>query len=166
MKRIDDINELNPQMKEKVEKLLQLAKENGLNVKVFETYRSQERQDELYAQGRTKPGRKVTWTRNSRHKKREAVDMVFIDKNGNYTWSGDWNKLIDLGKECKLYSLAPLEKAHFQDNGEALYPIPDWAEPTVQKMKEKGIKTDPSEEVGRLPLYQLLMIIDKYNDNK
>lgn len=29
--------------------------------------RTQAEQDELYAQGRTKPGPKVTWTRNSRH---------------------------------------------------------------------------------------------------
>jgi len=105
MNRINDINELKPSMKEKVEKLLQLARENGLRVKVFETYRSQERQNYLYEQGRTRPGKIRTWTKNSRHKKREAVDMVFLDKNGNYTWSGDWERLIELGKQCELYNL-------------------------------------------------------------
>lgn len=34
---------------------------------VVEGVRSQQRQLELYAQGRTKPGRIVTWTKNSRH---------------------------------------------------------------------------------------------------
>lgn len=49
---------------------------------VLEGVRTQARQDELYAQGRTKPGNKVTWTRNSNHfinKKTgfgHAVDLV------------------------------------------------------------------------------------------
>ncbi|WP_445147328.1 hypothetical protein [Dyella sp. Tek66A03] len=30
-------------------------------------YRTHAEQDALYAQGRTKPGNVVTWTRNSRH---------------------------------------------------------------------------------------------------
>lgn len=34
---------------------------------VVEGVRSRERQEELYAQGRTKPGEIVTWTMNSRH---------------------------------------------------------------------------------------------------
>ncbi|MFN3522289.1 MAG: M15 family metallopeptidase [Phenylobacterium sp.] len=34
---------------------------------VIEGVRTRERQLELYAQGRTKPGKIVTWTRNSRH---------------------------------------------------------------------------------------------------
>jgi len=29
-------------------------------------------------------------------------------------------------------------------------------------MKAKGIKTHPTEKVGEIPLYKLLMIIDKY----
>jgi len=162
MTRINDIDELKPQMKKKVEKLLQLAKENDLKVVVFETYRSQERQNWLYEQGRTRPGRIVTWTKNSRHKQREAVDMVFLDKNGNYTWNGDWNKLIELGEQCGLYNLAPKEKAHFQDNGEALYEIPDWGKPVVEKMKEKGISTPPTEKAGNIPIYQLIKIFEKY----
>ena len=40
--------------------------------------------------------------------------------------------------------------------------IPDWAQPTVDKMKAKGIKTPPTEKVGEMPLYQLLMTIDKF----
>jgi peptidoglycan LD-endopeptidase CwlK len=36
-------------------------------MQVIEGVRTQKRQDELYAQGRTKPGNKVTWTRTSNH---------------------------------------------------------------------------------------------------
>ncbi len=42
-------------------------------------------QEELYAQGRTKPGKKITWTLNSKHKEGNAVDLVaFVD--GKPTW--------------------------------------------------------------------------------
>jgi peptidoglycan L-alanyl-D-glutamate endopeptidase CwlK len=40
---------------------------SGVDFKVIEGVRSAERQRELYAQGRTKPGQVVTWTLNSRH---------------------------------------------------------------------------------------------------
>lgn len=48
------------------------------NVRIFitETHRSQARQDYLYAQGRTRPGNKVTWTRNSNHKTGWAWDIA------------------------------------------------------------------------------------------
>jgi len=48
---------------------------------VIEGVRTPERQKELYAQGRTKPGKKVTWTLNSNHFKQadgfgRAVDLL------------------------------------------------------------------------------------------
>lgn len=63
------------------------------NVLVVEGLRSLERQKDLYAQGRTKPGRKVTWTMNSNHLKQAngfgaAVDLAPL--NGAQI---DWNDL-------------------------------------------------------------------------
>lgn len=50
--------------------------------------RTQAQQDELYAQGRTKPGKKVTWTRNSRHIGGFAVDLApFV--GGGIEWDDD-----------------------------------------------------------------------------
>lgn len=43
---------------------------------ITETYRSQERQNYLYAQGRTQPGQKVTWTLKSNHSGRLAWDIA------------------------------------------------------------------------------------------
>jgi peptidoglycan L-alanyl-D-glutamate endopeptidase CwlK len=48
---------------------------------VIEGVRTPERQKELYAQGRTKPGKRVTWTLNSNHFKQSdgfgrAVDLL------------------------------------------------------------------------------------------
>lgn len=63
-----------------------IADFSGVQFLVTCTYRSQKEQDELYAQGRTKPGKKVTWTRNSRHTKGEAFDIAVLDKNHKITW--------------------------------------------------------------------------------
>lgn len=43
---------------------------------VLEGLRTKERQAELYAQGRTKPGKVVTWTLSSKHIEGRAVDIA------------------------------------------------------------------------------------------
>ena len=43
---------------------------------VIEGLRTRERQAELYAMGRTKPGKPVTWTLNSKHCDGLAVDLA------------------------------------------------------------------------------------------
>lgn len=69
-----------------------------MDFSVIEGLRTQERQDELYAQGRTTPGKIVTHTRKSRHTTGEAVDIV--------PYPIDWDdsarffKLSKLIKEC------------------------------------------------------------------
>lgn len=74
-----DINELHPKVKELALKLVELCKQNGLNIAIGETYRTKERQNELYAQGRTKPGNIVTNARgdsmSSYHQWRLAFDI-------------------------------------------------------------------------------------------
>lgn len=62
-------------------------KHTTIDFMVIEGYRPQERQNELYAQGRTKPGRKVTWTLNSRHTTGRAIDIVALKESGELDWS-------------------------------------------------------------------------------
>ena len=51
------------------------------SILVIEGVRTLERQQTLYAQGRTKPGKIVTWTLKSKHIEGKAVDVVpLIDK--------------------------------------------------------------------------------------
>jgi len=90
--------------------------------KVIEGYRSTARQKELYAQGRTKPGRIVTYkngtSNESNHQSSLSVDLgIFIAKNGAYVeeppaqvwnywghcvraqgleWGGDWKSFKDM----------------------------------------------------------------------
>ena len=52
--------------------------EAGLPFMVTSTYRSLEEQLELYAQGRTKPGKIVTWVKHSKHNDRKAFDIAIL----------------------------------------------------------------------------------------
>ncbi len=104
-----DISALTPNAQIACKAFLAECEKQGLKVRITETYRSQERQNELYAIGRTKPGSKVTWTLNSRHTSRRAWDVCqnikgkeydtsegFFDKCGKVakklgiTWGGTW----------------------------------------------------------------------------
>jgi peptidoglycan L-alanyl-D-glutamate endopeptidase CwlK len=93
--RNNDLQELNKLVKVMLELALEDIRSQGVNPLVVETYRPQERQNYLFCQGRTiaectakgintafataycspKAG-KVTWTLNSVHKSRKAVDVV------------------------------------------------------------------------------------------
>ena len=105
-----DINELTPAAKRACMRFLERCEERGLKVRITETYRSQERQNYLYEQGRTRPGNKVTWTKNSRHTSRRAWDICQNVKGKEYsdsefflkcgriaerlgiTWGGSWKQ--------------------------------------------------------------------------
>lgn len=86
------------------------------NAVVFEARRSQERQNWLYAQGRSRPGKIVTWTKNSNHKDGNAVDIVF---RNNWILQRAWpyNDLIEIAQRYWIKNLAPKELCHFEDNG-------------------------------------------------
>ena len=79
----------------------------GRELFVVHTYRSAEEQDELYAQGRTKPGSIVTNAKGgeSDHQDRTAIDFAFEeDGSQRPTWSTagtdaqDWQLLGAMGK--------------------------------------------------------------------
>ena len=79
------IGELTPDAQKACNQFMAECKKQGLNVLITETYRSQARQDYLYAQGRTRSGKKVTWTKNSRHTSRRAWDICKNAKGGEYS---------------------------------------------------------------------------------
>lgn len=112
-----DLNELHPKVKELAQKLLEECKRQGLNIIVGETYRSVERQDYLYAQGRTRPGNIVTNAKGSSmssyHQWRLAFDIfqnvrgaeydkVILAKVGaigqklGLEWGGSWSSFADI----------------------------------------------------------------------
>jgi peptidoglycan L-alanyl-D-glutamate endopeptidase CwlK len=82
----------------------------GLLIYIYEAYRTPERQAELYAQGRTKKGRKVTnagpW--QSMHQYRLAIDFVPLKPHSKAPgmYEADWGN-------AKIYAQAQaIAKAH------------------------------------------------------
>ena len=121
-----DINELLPHVQGRVLKWLQACKDNGIDILIYETYRTPERQKALYAIGRTVDKDKpvVTSTLNSMHIRRRAIDFVpTIKRVPQWNDIALYNKAIDLaialgfesGRSYKIkdyphlqYMLAPL----------------------------------------------------------
>lgn len=56
---------------------------------------------DMYAQGRTKPGPKVTWTLNSNHCSGNAVDLVAV-VNGKPTWEEKYYKEIEIAMKSVI----------------------------------------------------------------
>lgn len=108
-----DISELLPVAQTACRLLFQECYKAGIrDIFITETYRSQARQDYLYAQGRTRPGQIVTWTKKSRHTSRLAWDIAVAPPKSLYDtatlnkvgaiarklgiiWGGDWTGSID-----------------------------------------------------------------------
>jgi len=93
---------LSSRAEEKLNALTALAKKEGIDFKVTEGYRSQARQDLLYSQGRTAPGKKVTFTKRSKHTSRNAFDIAVM-KEGKITWEPkDYFRIGQLGEAVGL----------------------------------------------------------------
>ncbi|WP_409370297.1 M15 family metallopeptidase [Lysinibacillus sp. 38-6] len=108
-----DLAELLPVAQTACRLLFQECYKAGIkDIFITETYRSQARQNYLYQQGRTRPGKVVTWTLKSNHTSRLAWDIAVappkplydvdtltkvgaIARNLGITWGGDWTQRID-----------------------------------------------------------------------
>ncbi len=122
--RNNDLTLLHPVFRDAVTRVEKTLEDEGIPFRVFEAFRFPERQAELYALGRTKPGNIVTYAQPwySYHQYGLAVDFVLYEK-GNWSWDNRaderkkwWKRLHDLGKK---YGLAPLdfEIPHLQISG-------------------------------------------------
>lgn len=72
---------------------------------IIETFRHPERQAHLYAQGRTEPGRKVTWTLRSRHSSGLAVDIVPVRNDGTIWWNAPEAVWARLGHATRKHGM-------------------------------------------------------------
>lgn len=100
------LDDLLPPVKARVQKFLDSAKAQGIDLLVTSTYRDNASQDALYAQGRTAPGKIVTNAKagQSWHNYRCAVDVVPIVA-GKPRWDVKdevWQKVGALGKTAGL----------------------------------------------------------------
>ena len=119
------IDDLLPVVKEKVKKFVALCKGDGIELLITSTYRDNESQNALYAQGRTEPGKIITNAKGGQsfHNYRCAVDVVPL-VNGKPDWDGThpiWAKIGNYGKLAGLEWAGEWtrfkELAHFQYTG-------------------------------------------------
>lgn len=94
-KRVDDLDLLEPVTRKLVEAIIDDARANGLKLMVFETYRSQDRQEALFEQGATK------FKTVGVHHYGLACDLV-KDVNGQPSWKGDFSLLGQLAHHHRL----------------------------------------------------------------
>jgi peptidoglycan LD-endopeptidase CwlK len=82
------MEQLDAAFAERLQAALAAAEQAGLGPRLGETYRTQARQDWLYAQGRTRSGPIVTHTRDSKHTIRLAADVYLypVETGGKLTW--------------------------------------------------------------------------------
>ena len=108
---------LHPSMRARVARVMADIDAAGLPLRVFEAWRSPERQRYLFAQGRTRPGRIITYARawESYHQYGLAVDIVgYVD--GNWTWNlsdAVWSRMHAIGASHGLERLG-FETPHLQ----------------------------------------------------
>ena len=113
-----DITLCHPRLQTIASEWVKACASAGLTVKIGETFRTVAEQDELYAQGRTKPGNKVTNARGSSYSSQHQWGIAFdfyrsdgkgayneegdffgkaaaIAKNLGLAWGGDWKSIVD-----------------------------------------------------------------------
>jgi peptidoglycan L-alanyl-D-glutamate endopeptidase CwlK len=126
---------VHPDLVKVVERAIELTDQDFM---VLEGVRTPARQKELYAQGRTKPGPKVTWTLNSNH---------FINPKTGFGHAVD---LVPFPVDWSHTKLDVVSKAMFAAARELVVPIrwgADWDRDG--KPREKGETDSPHFELHR-----------------
>ncbi|MFO0095136.1 MAG: hypothetical protein ACK54K_12630 [Gemmatimonadaceae bacterium] len=109
---VRDLDAVAPELRGKVARVIdRMKREYGHDVTLVETVRSQERQDWLYEQGRSRRGPVVTWTRDSAHTRGEAVD-VLID--GSWDNAQGFARLQRIAREEGLRTLGLKDPGHLE----------------------------------------------------
>ena len=110
--KLRDRVQLHPDFRTALDKLLAQAGSENIPFRIFEAFRTPERQEWLFAQGRTRSGSVVTKARawESFHQYGMAADLVlFID--GQWSWSdagplgGHWHRLREMARDVGLRTL-------------------------------------------------------------
>lgn len=154
-KIINDINKLSKRFRERFDPRRLEVKTKYPNAHIFETLRTKERQDWLYAQWRTRPGEIVTWTKTSNHFGGDAVDVVFLDKKWNPQRAWPYDDLIEMAKKYGIRNLKPKETCHFEYDPKFI-PIKEiimeFYKNTYATENPKGGKiiTDPAGAIQRI----------------
>lgn len=105
-----DMDHLHPFVRGKIAHILSECVVQGLPIRMFEGFRSKERQDQLYAQGRTGPGIIVTYAKGgeSMHQYGLAADLVgWVSEQ--WTWELSEQVWHDMGVIARQVGLVQLD---------------------------------------------------------
>lgn len=103
---------VDPEFRARLERVIdRMQDEFGHSVKITETFRTQERQNHLYEQGRSRPGPVVTWTRASNHTLGRAADVII---DGSYGNPLAYERLGQIAAEEGLRTLGPRDAGHIE----------------------------------------------------
>ena len=109
---VADTDAIAPELRARLQRVVdRMRDEHGYDVTVVETARSQERQDLLYEQGRTRSGEVVTWTRDSQHVHGRAADVMV---NGGYDDAAAFRTLQQVAREEGLRTLGMRDPGHLE----------------------------------------------------
>lgn len=151
-RNLDNINKLGPNTKKAALKWYKLLKDNDIDVLIYETLRTIEKQKENVASGASK-------TMRSYHLVGQALDWVLVNKNGSCLWDQDdyktvkGKKAISLAKECEFASGAdwgwdfPHLEYRYKGYGtdHAVKPIIPFVEVFHEGDEGKGVKAIQTE---------------------
>jgi peptidoglycan L-alanyl-D-glutamate endopeptidase CwlK len=108
-----DLKDLHPRLQERVANFLRILLKEKVDILIYCTYRSNKEQADLYAQGRTKPGKIVTYAKPGQSKHNNTIDgkpaSLAFDcvplVNGKPVWDAKdpvWQKLGSIGLSVGL----------------------------------------------------------------
>lgn len=108
-----------PELEQKAKTFLNACYEAGYELRITQGYRSVAYQNQLYAQGRTKPGAIVTYAKGgeSKHNFGRAFDYCFMGKIAYPKDNGQYKKIADIGMKCGLvagYYFSKIDRLHFE----------------------------------------------------
>lgn len=120
-------DDLHPATKLRVNAVMAAMEAYGYPMFIVRTFDTPEKQLKIYNQGRTTPGKIVTWTKRGWHNLRRngkpcarAVDLAFkkqkrFPNRGNWSLEWPWERLHKLAKACDLKRPLARDKGHLID---------------------------------------------------
>jgi len=155
-----DVSLLLPKVQEMTRVFLNKCKSAGYNVIITSTFRDENEQNALYAQGRTSPGSVVTNAKfgDSLHNYRVAIDFAPVDAQGNIPWNDKklFMKIADIGVSCGFeagaYWTSFLDLPHLQYT--AGYSLQDFKDNKVDYSKFNTEQNYVEEFVKALNKFQ------------
>ena len=146
---IKDMDALVPELRSRVQRVIdRMQHEYGHEVTIVETARSQERQDHLFDQGRSRPGAIVTWTRDSAHTHGTAADVIV---DGSWENGLGFARLQEIAKEEGLRTLGMKDPGHLELADRADRTLANAVPPALDKVSAAYQRQSPSAMPSAMP---------------